>query len=97
MIRCPNCGQRLEISPPVLTIRQRIIRDTVESIQRDNGGPARTVDVAARTGYRLATLKSELKYMESRHILHRPAGRKSGWALNGDDEITLIPVRSRAA
>jgi hypothetical protein len=97
MIKCPNCGQRLEIAPPALTIRQRIIRDTIEAIQRDNGCPARTIEVAARTGYRLATLKNELKYMESRHILHRPAGQKSGWALNGDDEILLIPARSRAA
>jgi len=97
MIRCPTCGQRFEVALPTLTFRQRCIRDTIEAIQRDLGHPARTADIAARTGFRVTTLKNELKYMEARHILHRPHGRKSGWATNGGEEITLIPVSSRAA
>jgi hypothetical protein len=85
------------VAPPPLTIRQRIIRDTIEALLRDYGRPARTIEIVSRTGYRPATLKNELKYLQERHIVSRPDGPKSGWALCHEDDIRLVAVRSHAA
>ena len=91
MLRCPNCGARLEIARPEveLTERQRAIRDAIEEIRRDTGALARTEAIAFRLGYAPTTLRPDLAEMEARKIIWRPNGSKSGWGI-WEDHISLV-------
>jgi len=81
MLRCPNCGIKLDIEELALTERQRTIRTAVEEIERDTAKPARTLAIAEHVGYAPTTIKPDLAHMEQVGILCRPDGPKSGWSL----------------
>jgi predicted transcriptional regulator len=91
MLRCPNCGAKLDVASVILTPRQRAIRDAVETLRRETGRPAHTCDVATCVGWSVRAVRYELAHLESMGEICRPAGPKSGWALR-KQEITLVPL-----
>ena len=97
MLRCPNCGAKLDVASVILTPRQRAIRDAVEALRRETGSPARTGDIAARVNWSVRAVRYELAHLESMGEICRPAGPKSGWALR-KQHMALVPLaRERAA
>jgi predicted transcriptional regulator len=89
MIRCPNCGQKLDIAELTLTERQRRLRDAIEQIRRDNGRPARTAEIAEAVGYAPSTIKPDLKQLRAIGVICNPNGPKSGWAPRTDKFVLV--------
>lgn len=89
MIRCPSCGQKLDIAELTLTERQRKLRDAIDQIRRDKGRPARTVEIATEVGYAPSTIKPDLKQLRSMGIVCNPNGPKSGWAPMADQFVLV--------
>jgi predicted transcriptional regulator len=91
MLRCPSCGAKLDVASVILTPRQRMVRDAVETLRRETGRPARTRDIATRVGWSVRAVRYELAHLESMGEICRPDGPKSGWTLK-KQEITLVPL-----
>lgn len=90
MLKCPRCGQRLEIATPTLTFRQRRILRALETLERDHGGPVATKWLVPEIGVSPATLKNELSHLEHMRRVFRPNGVKSGWALCAEEPVIQL-------
>lgn len=97
MLRCPNCGQKLELVRPPLTARQRIILEAIEALKRDLDDLPSSRMIAIRVNIPSATVRVDLRVMEEGHHIHRPHGPNSGYEPAGDDSVRLIVVRNWAA
>lgn len=97
MLKCPNCGARLEITRRPMIRRDMEILDTIEHLKREMGMPPRAPQIATMVGRPLATVKLDLRMLESGGHVHRPYGPKRGWDVKGEEEITLVPARRTLA
>lgn len=89
MIRCPNCGEKLDIAEIIITERQRKIRDAIAHIRRESGKWPYAREVGAIVGYTDRAMRYELARMEHLGIVCRPSGPRSGWALRRE-HLTVI-------
>lgn len=97
MLRCPNCGQKLEVVRPPLTGRQRLILEAIEALRRDLDDLPTSRTIAVRVNIPSATVRVDLRVMEEGHHVHRPHGPNSGYEAATDEDIRLIAVRNWAA
>ena len=90
MIKCPRCGQRLEMVQAPLTFRQRRILRTVEEIERETGSPVSIHLIYPVVGVSKATVNNELAHLEHMNRVFRPNGKRSGWSPVKEPEIILV-------
>lgn len=90
MLRCPVCGTRLGIAKEdvVLTTRQRQVRDAIAQLKRNTVKPT-CRSIGAHLGINHQTVYNELQVLEQLHLVHRPDGPRSGYALP-QEEIALV-------
>ena len=93
MLRCPNCGAKLEIVERPMLRRYGELLESIEHLKRDNGAPPRAPQIAILVGRPLATVKLDLRLLESGGHVHRPYGPKRGWDIKSEEEITLVTAR----
>lgn len=63
--------------PRSLTPRQRSIRDFISSATRDNGVPPSYREIAAHFGITVGGLQKQIKALETKGVLRRPAERSA--------------------
>jgi hypothetical protein len=89
MIRCPECGAKLDLAEIILTERQQSVRNAIERIRRETGRWPYAREIGAIIGYTDRAMRYELARMESLGVVCRPSGPRSGWALRRE-HLTVI-------
>lgn len=81
MIRCPECGAKLDLAEMGLSERQRQIRDVIERLKRQSGKWPPAWQIGVEMKYSDRMMRYELKHMEHLGVVFRPNGPRSGWAV----------------
>ena len=96
MLKCPTCGDKLEmVRRPMIKRDQDILR-AIEQLSRDLGSAPRAPQIALKLERPLSSVKLDLRTLESGGHIHRPYGPKCGWSVRNEDEIVLVSARRLA-